>query len=227
MPDLEGTVVGAVPRADAAVVHHVVQPFRDCAWWPPPDKRFRTERSRTACTAAAARTARGSSSRTDVIPIHADPVHLAAAQHLIFADDGNVVLRLAGHHAGVAARARAQIDRHAPLIALIVGELVIDRVQRRNLLHLLDDLRVLLVILNGDFAEDRTALADARRLRRCRRWFRAPAWSKAGRCRSAGCQCWPARNPGHTRTRPWCESDWRYSRRLCRRVRSARGRSPS
>ncbi len=68
-------------------------------------------------------TARGSSSAPDVIAVHADPVHLAAAQHLILADHRNVVLRLAGDHAGVAAGAGRQVDRHAPLIALVVSPL--------------------------------------------------------------------------------------------------------
>ncbi len=41
-------------------------------------------------------------------------MHLPAADDLVLADDGDVVLRLAGDHAGVAADAGVQVDRHAP-----------------------------------------------------------------------------------------------------------------
>src|SRR5262249_4660651 len=37
-----------------------------------------------------------------VVPVNADPVHLAAAHHLIFADDRNIVLALASDYARVA-----------------------------------------------------------------------------------------------------------------------------
>ena len=42
------------------------------------------------------------------------------APHLVLADDRDVVLRLAGDHAGAAARADAQVDRHRPLIAAVL-----------------------------------------------------------------------------------------------------------
>ena len=48
------------------------------------------------------------------ISVEANPVHLAAADHFFFSDDGNVVFRLAGDRAGVATDAVVQIDRHAP-----------------------------------------------------------------------------------------------------------------
>src|SRR6185295_9490552 len=51
------------------------------------------------------------------VPVDADPVHLAVVHHLFAADDRNVVLVLAGDHAGVAAGAGRQIDRHAPAMA--------------------------------------------------------------------------------------------------------------
>ena len=44
-----------------------------------------------------------------------------------------------------ASRARRQIDRHAPLIALVVLEFRIDRMERRNFRHLLDGLRILFI----------------------------------------------------------------------------------
>ena len=48
------------------------------------------------------------------VAVHADPVHGVAARDLVLSDDGDVVLRLAGHDAGVAAGAGVQVDRHAP-----------------------------------------------------------------------------------------------------------------
>ena len=49
-----------------------------------------------------------------VIAIDAQPVHFALMHHLLLADDGNVVLGLAGDDAGVAADAGVQIDTHRP-----------------------------------------------------------------------------------------------------------------
>ena len=57
------------------------------------------------------------------IPVDPDPVHLAPFRDLGLADDGHVVLALARRHARVAADAGVQVDRHAPLVALIVGML--------------------------------------------------------------------------------------------------------
>ena len=67
------------------------------------------------------------------VAVDADPVHLAAAQHLLLADDRDVVLGLAGDHAGVAADAGVEVDRHAPLVA-VVALLLPQRVERRMLL---------------------------------------------------------------------------------------------
>ena len=54
------------------------------------------------------------------VPVHPDPVHLAPLRHLGLADDRHVVLALARDHARVAADARVQVDRHPPLVPLIV-----------------------------------------------------------------------------------------------------------
>ena len=51
---------------------------------------------------------------TDEIIVNAYPVHLPPAPHLPLPHHRNIVLALAGHHAGVAADARVQIDHHAP-----------------------------------------------------------------------------------------------------------------
>src|SRR5208282_4039595 len=116
--DLVGTVVRAIPRADATVVRHVVQAFG---------------------------AVRGGSDRADVlarrvfalhagqrlvvhlrvvqaaaeIGVDANPVHRAAARHLVLADDRDVVFGLARDHARVAADAAIQVDRHAPGITLV------------------------------------------------------------------------------------------------------------
>ena len=58
------------------------------------------------------------------VPIDPDPVHLAPLRDLDLADDRHVVLALAGDHARVAPDARVQVDRHPPLVALIVGVLL-------------------------------------------------------------------------------------------------------
>ena len=49
-----------------------------------------------------------------VIAIDAQPMHLPLVDHLLLADDGNVVLGLAGDDASVAADAGVEIDAHRP-----------------------------------------------------------------------------------------------------------------
>src|SRR5205807_8563789 len=65
-----------------------------------------------------------------VIGVDAYPMQLAAARDLFLADDGDVVFRLAGNYACVAADATVQVDRHAPRIAktlILVIEILIKR----------------------------------------------------------------------------------------------------
>ena len=116
-PHLVRAVVRAVPRADAAVVDHLVQALGAVRRSPPPGRPPRRARSRSACTAPAGSSVSGLSSSPCVVAVDAQPVHLAAAQHLVLADDRDVVLRLAGDDAGVAADAGVEVDRHAPLVA--------------------------------------------------------------------------------------------------------------
>src|ERR1041384_3250117 len=68
-----------------------------------------------------------------VIAIDAEPMHLAPARHFGLADDRTSVFRLAGDHAGVAADARAGVDRHAPGVAFVL-EAGIERLRRMLLL---------------------------------------------------------------------------------------------
>jgi hypothetical protein len=58
------------------------------------------------------------------VPVDPDPVHLALFRNLDLPDNRHVVLALARRHARVAADAGVQVDRHPPLVALIVGVLL-------------------------------------------------------------------------------------------------------
>ena len=130
-------VVRAVARADAAVVDHVVQAF--AAVHRRADGAHRLAR-RGLAVHARHRLEVGLRvlDLALVIGVDAQPVHFAAAHHLLLADDGDVVLGLARDDARAAAVARVEIDRHAPLVAagflLLVGE---RRPQRRQLVLIL------------------------------------------------------------------------------------------
>src|SRR6185312_13317638 len=52
-----------------------------------------------------------------VVAVDADPVHLPPTVDFLLADHWNVILRLAGDGAGVAADARIEVDDHSPLVA--------------------------------------------------------------------------------------------------------------
>src|SRR3954462_3075455 len=120
-PHLVGAVVRAVARADAAVVDHVVQAFR--AMRRRADRADQLARRVLALHAGdrlVIRLDRGGVLRVTLeVVVDADPVHLAAAIHLLLADDRDVVLGLARDGAGAAAGAGRQIDRHAPLVAVV------------------------------------------------------------------------------------------------------------
>ena len=70
--------------------------------------------------------------RARVVAIDPDPVHDAAMGDLQFADNRDVVFRLAGDDAGAASGAGVEIDCHAPLLGR--GEWRV-RVERRQLLR--------------------------------------------------------------------------------------------
>ena len=57
--------------------------------------------------------------RSPEIVVDAQPVHLAAAQHLILPNDGDVVLGLAPDDTRVAADAGIDVDRHPPPVAVV------------------------------------------------------------------------------------------------------------
>ena len=79
--------------------------------------------------------------------IDANPVHLASGRDLLLADDRDVVLGRARHRARAAARARGEVDRHAPLVSL-VGMVGVHRERPWKAVHLMvDDGRLVRVLL--------------------------------------------------------------------------------
>src|SRR5581483_7092192 len=112
---LVNAVVRAVPRADAAVVHHYVQALR------------RVDRgAHRAHLLASGRLTVLAQHRLEErlgcmqialeIRIDANPLHDAADLDLFTADDRDIVLRIAAHDAGIAAHTRVQVNRHSPFV---------------------------------------------------------------------------------------------------------------
>ena len=67
------------------------------------------------------------------VAVQADPMHVTSLQHLMAADDRNIILGLTGGHASVATRAGIEIDRHPPLLELQFGFMPLpDRYVRRG-----------------------------------------------------------------------------------------------
>src|SRR4029453_10308348 len=98
-PHLVRAVVLAVPGADAAVVDLLVDPVRAVD-----GGEHRADRLAGRVVAVLAHHGLehgvGIFRAPAVVAVQADPVHLAPAAHLVLADHGDVVLGLAGHHAG-------------------------------------------------------------------------------------------------------------------------------
>ena len=81
-----------------------------------------------------------------IIAVDAQPMHLPAAGHFGFADDRNIVFRLAGDDAGVAADAGVHIDGHAPGVAFVF-EARIKRAFRFVGMLALGEVRVFAILL--------------------------------------------------------------------------------
>ena len=121
MTHLVGTVVRAVARPDAPVVDHHVEALAVVN-----GRGHGADLLARRILALHAwhrlehdfRIARGLAGE---VPIDPQPMHLAVSRDLVLADNRHVVLALAGDHAGVAADAGIQVDRHPPLVALSVG----------------------------------------------------------------------------------------------------------
>ena len=118
-PHLVRAVVRTEPRADAAVVDHQVE-----AGMIVHRGVYRTHDLARRLLAMHARHRLEREARVlrrpDVITVDAQPVHDPVVQHLFLADRRYVVFRLAGDHAGLAADAGIEVDRHAPGVQRIV-----------------------------------------------------------------------------------------------------------
>jgi len=110
------TVVGTVAGANATVIDHIVEALVTV-------DRGGDRANDLAGSVLAAHTEDRLMECLRIIEIapavgvDAQPVHFPAARDLFFSDDGNVVFRLAGDDAGVAADAGIQVDGHAPGVA--------------------------------------------------------------------------------------------------------------
>ncbi len=87
-------------------------------------------------------------------------MHFAAAHDLLFAHYSDIVFRLAGDHAGVAAIAAIEIDDHGPLVA-VVGKLRLSFVERQFLRRefgmLVGEIRILAILLERGGRKDLAA----------------------------------------------------------------------
>src|SRR5207245_7118576 len=90
-----------------------------------------------------------------VISVHAQPVHMPAFVDLLLADYRNIIFRLAGDDAVVAADARIQVNRHAPRIRL---RLVVVRRVHTFGRRFLAEIGFFLVLLKRLREDDRTFL---------------------------------------------------------------------
>ena len=118
-PDLVGAVVRAVAGADAPVVDHHVQALAVVHGGR--DRAHLLARRVLALHAGHRLEHRPRLRRlAGEVAVDPEPGHLAAAAHLVAADDRHVVLALARHRARVAAGARVEVDDHAPLRPLLV-----------------------------------------------------------------------------------------------------------
>src|SRR4029079_19045846 len=121
-------VVAAVAGADAAVVDHLVQAL--VAVDGGVDRADVLAGRRLAVDAPERLIDDlGVLERPGVVPVDADPLHLAALADVLLADGGDVVLGLAGDDARAAAGALVEVDLHRPLVGL--GAVVDRRVDRR------------------------------------------------------------------------------------------------
>src|ERR1035437_3831112 len=143
-PHLVGAVVRAVLRSDAAVVGHLVDAFLAVGRGGDGADDF-AGRLLAVHAHDGLVVHRRVLEGALVIAVDADPVHLAAAPNLILADGRDVVLRLAGYDAGVAARAGRQVHRETPgVLVVFVARIHADG---RDVLDLAGEFRVLAVFL--------------------------------------------------------------------------------
>ena len=112
-------VIRAVPGANAAVVGHEVQPLLIMH-----RGVHRADTLARRILAVLAGNTLIAHLRVVLIPreiaVDPNPRHLPANGNLMLADNRDVVLALAGHHAGVATDTGTKVDHHPPLLALLV-----------------------------------------------------------------------------------------------------------
>src|SRR5262249_28785682 len=115
--DLVRAVVRAVAGADAAIVGHLVQPLEAVRG----GGHGADDLAGGLLAVHAEYGLKIELGIAGVLPLEvavdADPVHLARGEDLVPADDRDVVLGLAGDHAGIAADAGVEVDHHAPGVA--------------------------------------------------------------------------------------------------------------
>ena len=161
-PHLVGTEAGAGPRPDAPVIDHLIDAFGTVG-----SGMHRTPHLAGRLLAMHARhRLEEAARRLDVALVVArnpQPVHLAAGLDLLLADDGHVVFRGAGHHAGIAADAGIDIDHHAPGILRGRPRRVETRLflrlreRRMRRAHLADEIKALHAMMQ---LRDRESLAS-------------------------------------------------------------------
>src|SRR5215472_297047 len=122
-PHLVWAVVGAVAGAHATVVNHRIEAFGRMYRCADRTNLF----ARSVLTVLAGHRLEVRARRRQiafVVRIDAQPLHVSADPDLLLADNRNIVLRVAGHDASVAAGTAVHVDRHAPLVAVVlpVGE---------------------------------------------------------------------------------------------------------
>src|SRR5208282_5210964 len=118
-PHFVWAVIGTIARAHAAVVDHVIQAFgavHSCAH----GTHYFARRILTLHARDGLEVCLGIIAVALIIGIDTQPVHVAADHDLLFANDRNVVLRLAGDGAIIAADAGVQINGHAPYIGFFL-----------------------------------------------------------------------------------------------------------
>ncbi len=165
VPHLVRAVVRAVPRADAAVVDHVVQALGAVG-----GGGDGADELARGVLALHARHRLVQCPRVAGIAfpvaVDPDPVQGVPARDLDLADGRDVVLRLASDDARVAAGARVQVDRHAPGVHVRLIRTVESVLGPGRLHHLLRELRVLFVLFERPRPHERPPLHVLVMLRR-------------------------------------------------------------
>ena len=96
---------------------------------------------------------------TLVVGVDANPVHGAAQHSLFLADHGNIVLRLAGQDAVVAAHALVQINRHTPRILFLLVVVRGIECEPRGRLFFPREVRLFPILLKTRLTDQRTVPA--------------------------------------------------------------------